>query len=263
MLEQARILVVDDEPSIRLLLAEELAQEGYQVRSAGGGEEALAMLQERSFDLILLDLKMPRIDGLQVMREARRLAPDTVVIMLTAYATLDSAIQAVRHGAHDYLLKPSTTEQILASVNEGLAKRRQRLRQQELIRRIEDTAHQLRSEEMKATAGGRAAPPGPHALQVRELILDRDGLTVSLQGRQVNLTPTEFKLLLCLMENADRITSYRRLAEAVHGLRSDQIVARDAISTHMWRLRRKLQAAAAEETYIVNVRGQGYKVTTE
>jgi DNA-binding response OmpR family regulator len=263
MLEQARILVVDDELSIRVLLSEELSQEGYRVATAASGEGALAMLQEGIFDLILLDLKMPGISGLQVMEQARELAPDTVVIMLTAYATLDSAIEAMRHGGHDYLLKPSTTEEILDSVEKGLAKRRQRLRQQELIKRIEDTAHELAAGETEAKEGESEAELYSRFLRVRELLLDREKLIVTLQGRPVDLTPTEFKLLLCLLENVDRTVSFRRLVQAIHGPESEELRARDAISTHLWRLRRKLETTGAGEGYIANVRGQGYKLCSE
>jgi DNA-binding response OmpR family regulator len=260
MPEEARILVVDDELSIRLLLTEELSQEGYQVGTAASGEEALAMLQEDTFDLILLDLKMPGIDGLQVMEEARKLAPNTVVIMLTAYATLDSAVEAMRHGGHDYLLKPSTTEEILDSVEKGLAKRRQWLRHQELIKQIEDTAHQLRAGEMEAKESERATEPHPRFLRAGELLLDREKLVVTLHGRPLDLTPTEYKLLLCLLENVDRTVSFRQLVQAIHGPGSEELRARDAISTHLWRLRRKLETTAAGQAHIVNVRGQGYKL---
>lgn len=260
MLEQAKILVVDDELSIRLLLTEELSREGYQVATAASGEEALTMLRQITFDLILLDLKMPGVDGLQVMEEALTLAPDTVVIMLTAYGTLDSAIEAMRRGGHDYLLKPSTTEEILTSVKGGLAKRRQRLRQQELIKRIEDSAHQLRSEEAQRKESETAVGRYPRFLRARELLLDRERLIVTLQGQPVSLTPSEFKLLVCLMEGAGRTVTFDQLAQAIHGRESEEMRARDAISTHLWRLRRKLKNVAPDQDYIVSVRGQGYKL---
>lgn len=261
MAERARILVVDDELSIRLLLTEELGQEGYGVATAASGEEALTMLEVKAFDLILLDLKMPGIGGLQVMEEARKLAPDTVVIMLTAHASLDSAVEAMRYGGHDYLIKPCSTEEILASVEKGLAKRRRRLRQQELVRQIEDTAHELRVGELEAKPIERVVEGRPRFLRVRELLLDRERLEVTLQGRPVEVTPTEFRLLLYLMEGVDQTVTFGQLARAIHGQKVEEIHARDAISTHLWRLRRKLGAIAPGEEYIVNVRGRGYKLS--
>src|SRR4030042_6307741 len=144
---RGRLLVVDDEPSVRDSLQGILEQEGQQVSTAGSGEEALALLSEHSFDLILLDLKMPGIDGLEVMKGAKRPAPDTVVIMLTAYGTLDSAIGALRHGAHDYLLKPCRVGEIVASVETGLGGRWEYLRRQELVSSSEQRVRQLTARE--------------------------------------------------------------------------------------------------------------------
>ncbi len=126
--DRARILIVDDEPAIRLFLEEELSQAGYEVTTAASGEEALARLQKNPVDLILLDLKMGGMDGLQVMAEVSRRPLPPVVILLTAHASLDSAIEAMRRGGHDYLLKPCRTEELLASVERGMARRRATLR---------------------------------------------------------------------------------------------------------------------------------------
>ena len=106
MFIQGKILVVDDDSSIRNTLKEVLSRENYQVTTASSGEEALSLMREITFDLALLDLKMAGMDGLSLMKEIRRRAPLTGVIMLTGYATLESAIGALRQGAHDYLLKP-------------------------------------------------------------------------------------------------------------------------------------------------------------
>lgn len=260
VVEPARILVVDDEYSIRLLLSEELSHEGYEVATAASGEEALVMLEESKFDLMLLDLKMPGIDGLEVMEEAAQLAPNTVVIMLTAHATLDSAIEAMRHGGYDYLLKPSTTEDILASVEKGLTKRRKRLHERALIRQMTHIAHQLEDGDVEGKEAGEKVERPPRFIRVRELLLDREQLVVTLKGRTLDLTPTEFKILLGMMENVDRVVSFNELAEVIHGRGSAGTQARGAISTHVWRLRRKLEAAGSGEEYIVNVRGRGYRL---
>jgi DNA-binding response OmpR family regulator len=263
MPERARILVVDDESSIRLVLRDRLSQAGYEVTTAASGEEALGRLQEAAFDLMLLDLKMPGIDGLQVMEQATDLAPGTGVIILTAHATLDSAVQAMRHGGDDYLVKPASTEEILASVEKGLAKRRKRLRQGQLVRQIRDTALQLTTEDAKAPEHEEVIEERPRFLWVRELLLDRERLAITMRGRPLDLTSTEFKLLLCLMENSGRTASFAQMSEAIHGVETHEILARSAISTHIWRLRRKLEEAAPGEAYIVNVRRRGYKLLSE
>jgi DNA-binding response OmpR family regulator len=256
--EKARILVVDDEQFIRFLLSEELTQEGYEVSTAASGEEALAMLQKATFDLMLLDLKMPGMDGIEVMRAARHIAPETVVIMLTAHATLDSAIEALRHGGHDYLLKPSSAEDILSSVEEGLAKRQQWQRQEDLIRKMGDLARELTDGQGELPEGERPGDEEPRYLRVGDLLLDRARLSVHSAGESIHLTPSEYSLLLCLMENAGNTVGFGELAEAIHGAACEEGAARDAISTHLWRLRRKLESAPDAQNQIVNVRGQGY-----
>jgi DNA-binding response OmpR family regulator len=256
--KEARILVVDDEQFIRFLLAEQLAQEGYEVSTAASGEEAVAMLQKATFDLMLLDLKMPGMDGIEVMRAARDIAPETVVIMLTAHATLDSAIEALRYGGHDYLLKPSSAEDILSSVEQGLAKRRRWRRQENLIQEMGNLARELAGGEGELPDGQRPGEEQSRYLRVGDLLLDRASLSVHSAGESIHLTPSEYSLLLCLMENAGKTVGFGELAEAIHGAECEERAARDAISTHLWRLRRKLESVPDARNQIVNVRGQGY-----
>jgi DNA-binding response OmpR family regulator len=260
--DTARIMIVDDEVYMRLLLCELLSRHGYDVSAAAGGEEALAMLQKGMYDLILLDLVMPGMDGLQVMREVGRLAPDTVIIMLTAYASLDSAIETIRHGGHDYLTKPCSTNEILSSVKEGLEKRRRLVRQHDVIRQMSDLARQLAGGEGQPTQTEQPRGEQPRYLHVGGLLLDRGRQRVNSSGQSIPLTPSEYRLLLCLMEHPGTIVSFGQLAEAVHGAASDEAAARDAISTHMWRLRRKLDAADPSQARIASVRGQGYVLST-
>ncbi len=267
MVEKGRILVVDDEPAIRFFLNEELAQAGYTVFTAASGEEVLAFLETEPVDLILLDLKMEGLDGIQVMKEVAREKPSPVVIILTAYASLESAIETLRHGGHDYLLKPCRTEELLTSVEKGLTQHREELRRQKLARLIEESARQLqnapspvvttsvvRDEEESEKPSAR-----PRFLQARGLLLDREQHTVVRQGQPLHLTPTEFRLLACLMERANELVTFRRLAEELHGRASEEWEARQTLSTHLWRLRRKVGIGPDEKPYIVNVRGRGYK----
>ena len=257
MRERGQILVVDDEAAIRFFLAEELTQEGYNVLTAASGEEALTRLQMGQVDVILLDLIMEGIDGLQVMAEVERQPLPPVVIMLTAHASLDSAIAAMRRGGHDYLIKPCRTEELLTSVEKGLAKRREALRRQALVRLIEDSARRLRA----VPPPGKIEPPTqqPRFLEASGLLLDRERGTVTRQGQSLSLTPTEFRLLRCLMEQADRPVSFSQLAGELHGCALEEREARHALSTHLWRLRRKVGTGPRGVPYIVNVRGRGYK----
>lgn len=264
---QAKILIVDDEAAIRLSLGRALSLEGYYVVEAANGEEALARLEETVFDLLLVDLRMPGIDGLQVMKEAKKLSPATVVIMLTAYGTIESAVSALRQGAHDYLLKPCSIETVLASVSKGLAKRHQQLCRGKLAAQIEASAHELLAEESPLSTTsptpetGRAWPK--EVLQVGPLAIDRQKHLATLHGQPLGLTPTELRLLSCLMSNADQLMSAQELVKRVQNYECSEAEAQAIIRVHIHRLRQKVEPDPSNPRYIHNVRGKGYILVAE
>lgn len=258
MTERVRILIVDDEGSIRYFLSEELSQEGYLVLTAASGEEALVLLEKETIDLVLLDLKMGGMTGLQVMEEIERQRLPPAVIVLTAYADLDSAVDAMRLGGCDYLRKPCSIEELRSSVERGLSKRREAIQRQKMIHLIEETARQLK---VSPSSGNEKPVPQPRFLEGRGLLLDREQETVTQFGKTLSLTATEFRLLSYLLERPDQTVSYSALATALYGSSGGEWEDRDArqtLSTHLWRLRRKLDRDSAVP-YIVNVRGRGYK----
>jgi DNA-binding response OmpR family regulator len=256
----AKVLVVDDESAVRTSLREILEQEGHQVTTAAGGEEALAALDHDTFDLILVDLKMEGIDGLQVMTQAKEKKPDTVVIMLTAYGTLDSAIGALRQGAHDYLLKPCSVEEIVSSVETGLARRWESLRRRELVSSIEQSLRELKAPGAAPEPTSEETPLS-RFVRTRHLLLDREKQVVVAKGQPLSLTPTEFRLLGCLMCNMNRTLGFRELAQQVLDYECSEKEARSSLKTHLWRLRKKLRTALGDDSCIVNVRGKGYLFT--
>jgi DNA-binding response OmpR family regulator len=257
---QPKILVVDDEEVTRLSLAEILSLEGYQVASASSGEEALQRLERETFDLVLADLVMKEVDGLQVMEAAKKLSPDTVVIMLTAYGTLESAIQAMRQGAYDYLIKPCGAQEIVASVESGLAEQRQERRRQELVSRVEEMLRALKAEEDEIPTSASRGDQLKRArfLQSGEIIVDLQKHIATLHGQLLNLTPTEFRLLACLMGKADQVLSCQELVREVQNYDCDEREARDIIRVHVRRLRQKIEPDPANPQYVLNVRGVGY-----
>lgn len=262
--EEARILVVDDEVTARISLAEILRLEGYEVRLAESGEKALeVMAGELPFDLMVLDLKMPGMDGLQLTEKVQKESPDTVIILLTAFGTLETAIQAIRRGAHDYLLKPCPVQQVLKSVREGLDKHWEDQHRRELVGQLEQTLSQL-----VAVEGGREdvvlpSTSSEQVFQVQEVELNRSRHAVEVKGESVELTPTEFKLLACLMERPDHIWSPQELVRNVQGYETDPWGARAIVRVHIRRLRQKLEPEPSDPRYIVNVRGVGYTFPSE
>ena len=122
---KARILVVDDEEALRFLLASELEAEAFAVQSAGDGDEAIEMVRKlierhEKYDVVLLDIKMPKVDGFEVLKYVKANVPETKVIMLTAYADVKNAIESLRQGASDFVSKPYDLDDILTSINRAL-----------------------------------------------------------------------------------------------------------------------------------------------
>lgn len=252
----ASILVVDDEPAARLSLAELLSLEGYEVTAAASGEEALELLSEGPFDLAIVDLKMPGMDGIDVVSALQKHSPDTIIIMLTAHGTLETAVQAMRQGAHDYLLKPANVNEIMASVKAGLDKHRRELRRRELLSLMQHTLAAI-SDETSMTS---AEPPiiTDRFLQVREVLVDQQKHLATFRGQPLDLTPTEFKLLVYLLLHPDCVLSPQELVQEVQGYEADHWEARSIIRVHIRRLRQKLEPDPALPSYIITVRGAGY-----
>ena len=132
----ASILVVDDEPLIRDTLAEYLGQEGFAVAACASGEEALARPRERRFDVALCDVQLPGMDGLELLERLQRISPETFVLLITAYATVENAVEAFQRGAHDYLMKPILLDEVLAKIRRLLAHRDLHLENQWLRREL-------------------------------------------------------------------------------------------------------------------------------
>ncbi|MBI1728557.1 MAG: sigma-54-dependent Fis family transcriptional regulator, partial [Candidatus Rokubacteria bacterium] len=139
---KARILVIDDEKSMRDLLSITLEKEGYDVLTAAGGEPAIEALHRESVDAVITDLRMPKVDGLQVLRVAKEVSPDTAVIVITAVASTETAVEAMKLGAYDYITKPFKLDEVNLIVRNALE--RKRLRDENLyLRRQLETQHRF------------------------------------------------------------------------------------------------------------------------
>ncbi len=170
---KARILVVDDESNVLLTMTSILRQEGYEVDAADGGEKALAAIRERFYDLVLTDLNMPRVDGMQVLAEVRKRSPNTVTLVITGYGSLDSALRAIQLGAYEYLLKPTEVAELKQAVQRCLE--RKRYSEIDTLYRVSRAA--ARSPELEQIVP-RIAQAGREVLALREVsvvIFDREG----------------------------------------------------------------------------------------
>lgn len=232
-----RILIVDDEETIRYFLRLELEEQNYEVWDVATGEKALKLLQSHNFDVALLDLRLPgEVGGLDVMHYLREHAPQTSVIIITAHATLNSAIDALRQGAHDYVLKPFNTKALLASIADGVARQ-----------------------------GGTLNPfdPEQDELVVEPLRIDLKSWQATLNGKVLKLTPTELDLLVCFMKSPNEALDAVTLLKTIRGYELSEPEARSIVRVHIHRLRQKLEDVSPNCHLIVTITGWRYLLAAQ
>jgi len=138
-----RILVVDDELFVRELLLEFLSAQGYEVSLADSGEKAVELMQTQPADLVLVDLKMPGINGIEALKQIKKIAPDILAIIMTGYPTIESSIEALRHGAYDYVIKPFKLDDLKSSIERALREHTLKVETSQLKDRIEQLETEL------------------------------------------------------------------------------------------------------------------------
>jgi DNA-binding response OmpR family regulator len=256
------ILVVDDESSVCTTLEDVLSREGYRCFAATDGHAALDLLDKHSIDLVLLDLRMPQMSGLELMHIVHQRWPNVAIMVLTGHGTLDSAVEALRNGASDFLLKPAIPKDIHASVRRVLTKRRTAMRRRQLLTRIE-----VNMRELTAASEAEAVPAAPDLRppQSTEVQLEADGLIIDLHqhrvtyhGDEIALTPIEYSTLVALVRARGRVQSYASIVKRTHGYECSEQEARTLIKTHISHLRQKITDHTHRACPIANVRGVGY-----
>ncbi len=267
-----QILVVDDEMSIRLTLQALLNRAGYRVMLAASGEEALALLAQHTFELLLVDLKMPGIDGMQVVAASREQLPDATVIVLTGHGSLETAIEGLHQGVFDYLLKTTDPSEVVERVKAGLADRSQKMRQRSLLEAVSNAVQELRHDQRTSPTASDTAKPGEivvpaaaadtssseRTIVVGELQIDTWRQSAMFGERQLLLTPTEFRVLLCLAEHAGKMLTYTQIVRCAQGYDASEPEASELIKPHIYHLRQKLEPDPGTPRYLLNVRGKGY-----
>lgn len=255
---KGRLLVVDDEAAMRRTLRDLLSLEGYEVHTAQDGQEALHILEEGEFDLMILDLRMPGLSGVEVLRRLSDMKVDVGVIVLTGHGSLESAIEALRRRAYDYLLKPVSPETLLDSVARGVAQVRQERRQRAARR----TTLTMPLEELEPGKGKSDFVPTVVELP-NGVLLDLGRRRLRYKGRNIHLSPSEARLLQVLLMHRGEVLSHQALVDAVHGYQVNEWEAPEIMRPIVSRLRRKLADLPKGRQWIVNVRGVGYMLDWE
>lgn len=266
---KANILIVDDDPAVRFTLEETLERDGHHVVSVESGEKALGRIAEQTFDLALIDLRLEGMDGVAVLQKLREASPDTVCIMLTAHASLETAVEALRHGAHDYLFKPCKTVDLRESVRTGLIERRKKLQRREVLQQLgqslANNLEHIRAAGIPVTEAApvESTPPSEshgRFLQRAGLIVDSARHVITLDGELLELSPTEFDLLAYMVSEHPRVVSPEELVREVHGYENDPRNASNIVRSHIYRIRQKIKEATGRTNVVQTVRGVGYTI---
>ncbi len=227
--EAASILIVDDEPEIRRAVLGGLRAQGYEVRAASDGAEALRLASLAAPDLVILDLMMPGMDGLEVCRRLRAWS-DVPILVLSARAQERQKVQALDEGADDYLTKPFGMDELTARIRAALRRR------------------------------SRAQPADAPAFTAGDLTMDYARRLVFKDGQELKLTPHEYGILRYLTQNADRVVTHRQLLAAVWG--PEDVEETQYLRVHVGHLRRKIEDVPARPRFIVTEPGVGYRFRT-
>ena len=226
-----RLLVVDDDEQIRELLTFDIAQSGYVVDSAKDGEEGLKKALENNYDLILLDVMMPKMNGYDVCKNIRLVKPSVPILMLTAKGTINDKTEGFDCGADDYLVKPFDVQEVLLHIRA-------------LLRRSETASEQENSKEV---------------LRAGDIEILPDSLETVILDKKIKLTPTEFEILYCLMQHLNNPVTLATLLDEVWGYGSDEDVR--MVRVHVGSLRQKIEADTRNPKYLHTVTNVGYKLT--
>lgn len=229
---QKRLLVVDDDDEIRELLEFDLSHSGYSVDAACDGMEGLNKAVTNAYDLVLLDVMMPKMNGYDVCANLRKAKPDIPVLLLTAKGTIADKTQGFDCGADDYLVKPFDIQEVL-------------LRVKALLRRNSDKTTEASFKQ--------------EILKMGDIELYPESLETAINEKRIKLTPTEFEILYCLMQHFNDSVPLAVLLDEVWGYDSDEDVR--MVRVHVGGLRQKIEKDTKNPKYLHTVTNVGYKLT--
>ena len=261
-----KVLIIDDEDSLRRTLGRILTNAGCDVVSAADGAEALSHWTGSEFDLVFLDLRLPDTSGLEILKEIRKSNTELPVIMLTAHASLQSALDALRLGASDYLLKPINPETLVSRTRvileeQAVNRRRRDLQEQITVLQAELDSLDVAIEPSGAMQSIAAAAPSPteRFMQCGPLILDLHSRRATLGERVLSLPPTPFDYLVVFAAHSPEVVDYQTLIEEAQGYQMDRREAQELAKYHIHVLRDTLEPDPKNPRHILNVRGVGYR----
>ena len=259
------ILIIDDEASLRQTLARILQRAGFEVTTAANGKDGLSLVTEHPFDLLYLDIRMPDVSGLELLKTIHAKFPELPVILFTAQPDLNSAVEALRRGATDYLLKPLKPQAVIDRTQAILSNKQKERRRRELLRQIETLQAELTALENDKPPGldlnsQQTSSSDDRFLRRGMLTLDMHTRRVTMNDRVINLPPTSFDYLLVLARHTPNIVDYQTLVLEAQGYETDPREAQELTKWHIHHIRQAIEPDKRNPVHVINVRGSGYRL---
>jgi DNA-binding response OmpR family regulator len=258
------ILIIDDEAALRQTLARILQQAGFEVTTAENGEQGLSFIQTTNFDLIFMDLRMPGMAGMEVLKLIHTSYPTLPVILFTAQPDLNSAVEALRNGATDYLLKPLKPQALIERAQSILANQQKENRKREITLQIEALQAELKSLGTGVTGPLQSANVSADRFLKRGvLVLDTHKRCLNIHEQTINIPHTSFNYLLVLARHSPDVVNYQMLVAEAQGYQTDVREAQELTKWHIHQLRQAIEQDAHAPSILINVRGTGYRLVAD
>jgi DNA-binding response OmpR family regulator len=265
MSENGHILIIDDEAGLRQMMARLLQRAGYDVTTAANGKEGIALASEYTFDLVYLDIRMPGLNGLEVLNLIHANFPDLPVVLFTAQPDLHSAVEALRRGATDYLLKPLKPQTVIDRTGAILASKQEERRKRELQRQIDALQMELYSiQNAKGHDVDSGTQPGSSGddrfIKRGQLTIDLLTRRATMNTRAVSLPTATFDYLVVLARHAPHVVDFQTLVAEAQGYETDVREAQELCRWHVHHIRQVLEPNPRKPIHLLNVRGTGYRL---
>jgi len=266
MNQGGHVLIIDDEASLRQTMARILLRAGFEVTTVASGQESFAILQEHSFDMAYLDIRLPDMNGLEILKRIRSQFPEMPIILFTAQPDLHSAVEALRSGATDYLMKPLKPEAVIERTRRVIDEQNKKKRRRAILQQIDELQRELDALDATDAPEKKPTPTGPLSdrfIKRGPLSLDLHTRRVTINDRVVNLAPTSFDYLLVLARHSPNIVDYQTLVAEAQGYQSDTRDAQELTKWHIHNIRQAIGADSHNSIHIITVRGSGYRLVTD
>jgi DNA-binding response OmpR family regulator len=263
------VLIIDDEASLRQTMARILLRAGFEVTTVASGQESFSVLNDHSFDMVYLDLRLPDMSGLDILKTIRAMFPDMPIILFTAQPDLHSAVEALRRGATDYLMKPLKPEVVIERTRLVIGEQNKKKRRRAILQQMEQLQAELDALDAVEVPEKQAAglPPtgslSDRFIRRGPLNLDLHTRRVMVNNHPVSLAPTSFDYLLVLARHSPNVVDYQTLVAEAQGYESEAREAQELTKWHIHNIRQAIETDARNPVHIITIRGSGYRLVTD